>query len=293
MLRTLLRTMETVRWQSDTPLDLLACIARYTRWGIDPVNVVVDGAYHRVTPQGTTYRARQLADESIELLVDGAGDMALADLRHRLADGLPRPEAVAARVPAVARQLARIPGYRPPLVADPFEALVSAISAQQVNLTWAATTRRRLVARFGGQGELEGVTIPIFPSAKVMASADPSELRELQFTTRKAEYIIGVAQAAADGYLDDLGMMTDRAVIDHLTELRGIGRWSAEWLLARCLARPEVVAGGDLGVRKAVGFYVLDGDRLADEEEVRAAVEDWGDGTNWAIHLLLERLAEQ
>jgi DNA-3-methyladenine glycosylase II len=73
--------------------------------------------------------------------------------------------------------------------------------------------------------------------------------------------------------------------------LRGIGRWSAEWVLARTLGRPRVVAG-DLGVRKAVGLAYF-GNPQATELEVRRATEHWGESAGTAQALLLHALAEK
>jgi DNA-3-methyladenine glycosylase II len=72
--------------------------------------------------------------------------------------------------------------------------------------------------------------------------------------------------------------------------IRGIGRWSAEWVLARTLGRPRVVAG-DLGVRKAVGLAYL-GTTAPSEAEVRAATAHWGESAGVAQALLLHALAE-
>ena len=71
----------------------------------------------------------------------------------------------------------------------------------------------------------------------------------------------------------------------------GIGRWTAEWLLARTLGRPRVVAG-DLGVRKAVGAAYLEG-RMPSEAEVRAVTAHWGPAAGVAQQLLLHWLAAE
>jgi DNA-3-methyladenine glycosylase II len=82
-------------------------------------------------------------------------------------------------------------------------------------------------------------------------AADPAENRLLQFTSRKAEYIVRVAEEIASGRLTLAGLseLPDEEIVRHLTSLRGIGLWSAEWVLARTLGRPCVVAS-DLGVRR-------------------------------------------
>ena len=79
-------------------------------------------------------------------------------------------------------------------------------------------------------------------------------------------------------------------MIARLTALHGIGRWTAEWLLARTLGRPRVVAG-DLGVRKSVGMAYFE-DRMPSEAEVRQATAHWGEAAGVAQQLLLHSLSE-
>ncbi len=290
--------MHAFSWRSDHPLDFDACMRRYARWGPDPVNRYVDGVFTRVVtvPTGTVaYSALQEGDGSIAVSVTGAEDEALAraDLVHRLGESLPRAPLVdlAGRDQVIGDLWTRTPGYRPPLGSSPYESLVVAITAQQVNLAWANTTRTRLVERYGERLRWGDADLWRFPEPAALAEATTTELRELQFTWRKSEYLIGVATAAADGYFDGVADMDDDDVVAHLTALRGIGRWSADWLLARCLGRPHVVAAGDLGVRKAVGQIYLGREGPADEAEVRDVAASWGTAANWAAHLLLEELA--
>ncbi len=86
-----------------------------------------------------------------------------------------------------------------------------------------------------------------------------------------------------------LAGLDDEEVVERLVAFPGIGRWTAEWLLARTLGRPRVVAG-DLGVRKAVGAAYLDG-RMPSEAEVRAATAHWGPAAGVAQQLLLHWLS--
>ena len=241
---------------------------------------------------GTVWRARQVAN-TIEVDADGDEDLALRDLRARVADDLPwEPVAALASIDdRVSALVERRPGYRPPITPDPFEAIIGAISAQQVNLRWALTTKTRLVERFGTCREMGDVSVWAFPRPESLADVDPAELRAMQFTTRKSEYIVGVARAATDGWLDDLSERTNEDVVAHLTELRGLGRWTAEQVLARSLARPDAVAAGDLGVRKAISHLWHKSEELLDEATVRTTAETWGDAGNWVTHLLLEDLS--
>lgn len=92
---------------------------------------------------------------------------------------------------------------------------------------------------------------------------------------------MALAAAVATGALDleALCQQPDAEVIACLTACRGLGRWTAEWFLARTLGRPRVVTG-DLGVRKAVGAAYLNG-RLPSETEVRELTAHWGRRLAW------------
>jgi DNA-3-methyladenine glycosylase II len=177
-------------------------------------------------------------------------------------------------------------GFRPILHPNLLVALVRSISAQQVNLRWAATVRRRLAERFGDRHEFDGKVVYSLNAAR-LAALEIAEIRALQFTTRKAEYVINVARAVGSGDLviERLRAMADDEVIEAITAIRGLGRWSAEWILARTLGRPRVSAG-DLGVRKAVGKAYFGG-RMPSPDEVRQATAHWGDAAALAQELLL------
>ncbi len=276
-----------MKWTPGRPFALARWAARFTRWGNDPVNRFVDGTYHRVAG-GSAYRVRQDLDGTFEI-DDGA---ALPDFRARVADTLPwEPvEALAGRDDRVRRLLESHSTFRPVITPDPFEAVVGLVTAQQVNLTWALETKARLVHAFGTEHPSAYGTVWGFPSAERLATADPGELRAMQLTTRKAEYIVGLAQAAAAGAFAPVPAMGAVEAINHLMAQRGVGRWTAEQLLARCWARPEVAAPGDLGVRKAVSFHWFDSDTLLPEATVRDTTDSWGAAANLLSQLLLEEL---
>lgn len=194
--------------------------------------------------------------------------------------------------PVLARLDAQFPGIRQIRQLDLFTALIRCISAQQVNLRWAVTTRRRLAETFGIRHEVDGECVYSLDPVR-LACVEPLQIRALQFTMSKSEFIVAVARAIAEGTVrqDDLSRMGDDEVIAKLSTIRGIGRWSAEWVLARTLGRPRVVAG-DLGVRKAVGLAYL-GTPLPSENEVRRATDHWGPAAGVAQALVLHALGER
>ncbi len=203
---------------------------------------------------------------------------------------LPALSGLAERDEPVARLMRAYPGVVPVLFRDPFAALIRSISAQQVNLRWAATVRHRLAERYGERHPIDDRFVYRLDAAKLARAAVP-ELRALQLTNAKARSVIACAQAAQAGELQfaQLERAADEEVIAHLTGLRGIGRWSAEWFLARTLGRPRVVAG-DLGVRKAVGRLYGQA-QLPSENEVRRLTEHWRSAATLAQTLALHALA--
>jgi 3-methyladenine DNA glycosylase/8-oxoguanine DNA glycosylase len=124
--------------------------------------------------------------------------------------------------------------------------LVGAITSQQVSLFSALAIRNRLIERFGVQAREAWA----FPSRERLAGAREEELVEVGFSWRKAEYVVGLARSELD--LAALAGLPDGEVRARLVALRGIGEWTAEWFLARHLARPNAWPAGDLALRKAV-----------------------------------------
>ena len=190
------------------------------------------------------------------------------------------------RDPVLARLNRKFPGIRQVRQFDLFYGLLRAISAQQINLRWAATLRRRLAEAYGERLHVgEDFVYSLRP--EVVAAVGVQDLRALQFSTHKAESILGVAEALASRKLtqEDLAKMENADAMQALVALRGIGTWSAEWILVRCLGRARVVAG-DLGVKKAVAITYL-GKETASEDEVRRAVGHWGPHATVAQAILL------
>jgi DNA-3-methyladenine glycosylase II len=168
-------------------------------------------------------------------------------------------------------------GFRPPLAPDPFEALVTSITAQQVSLFSAFAIRSRLIERFGECGERAYA----FPTRQRLAAADEAELVAVGFSRRKAEYVIALARSELD--LHVLATLPDEEVKARLVARRGLGEWTADWFLARHLGRPRAWPAGDLGLRKAVARFYGDGD-------VRAAGARFDPFQNLTAHYLLTAL---
>ena len=226
------------------PFDFALSTERFRAFGVDRANVWHEGGLHRVAggrelriePAPGGVDAEPL-DRETEPIV-----RALVGLAFDL-----EPFYAWAAGDEVLRELVPpLVGFRPLLIPDPFEMLVGAITAQQVSLRSATAIRNRLIARFGTQ---VGVAWS-FPSRRRIASASEDELFAIGLTRRKSEYVVGLARSELD--LATLGALPDDEVKAKLVALRGLGEWTADWFLARHLARPHAWPWGDLALRKAV-----------------------------------------
>jgi DNA-3-methyladenine glycosylase II len=257
------------------PYDFELSTERYRAFGQDLANLWHEGALHRVIA-GREVRIAA-APDGVRIR---PGDRDLVDpVRHYLGEpfDLDGFAAFAATEPVLGTLADGLRGFRPPLALDPYETLVTSITAQQISLHAAFAVRNRLIQAFGEPFEHAWS----FPTRERMASAEPEELLALGFSRRKAEYAVGLARSDLD--LDGLALLSDDEIRARLVALPGIGEWTAEWYLARHLARPDAWPHGDLGLRKAVFHFY-------GEEDTRAAGDRFPGYRNLAAHYLLTGL---
>jgi DNA-3-methyladenine glycosylase II len=159
-------------------------------------------------------------------------------------------------------------GFHVPQGPSVFEGLVSAILGQQISGQVARTLRVLLMESYGESITVDGVTYYAFPHPEVLAAAGVEGLRDKKNSGRKSEYIAGIAEKLASGEIDLEGLYdkTDDEVIETLTALRGVGIWSAHWLLVRTLGRPDGFPHGDLALQKTLGDVANGGVRMTGEE---------------------------
>jgi DNA-3-methyladenine glycosylase II len=286
---------------ADGPLDAAATLSRYHLWGEDPANRLDGDVFRRilrVDGRLLPYEVRWsggVEDARLAVTVPdarGAQVERAATREVRRIFGLDFDLVgfyrLAKADPALGPLVEPLYGLRPTLSPTPLEMLVGSITAQQVNLSFAFTCRARLVRRWGTPVRVAGTELYAFPEATALASARVSELRALQYSTRKAEYIRDLARAIVSGSLDldALADAPNAAVIEGLTGLRGLGRWTADWYLARCCGRGDVCPAGDLAVRKAFEHYYGRG-RTLSEDAIRRRARKWAEYQNLAVHYLL------
>lgn len=233
------------------PYDFAVSTERFRTFGPDLANLWHDGALHRVVG-GRAVR--------IEAAPGGVNVEPLDDETRLVVSKLLGTEfelepfrVWAAEEPVLSGTVPRLAGFRPPVLPDPFEALVTSITAQQVSLRSALAMRNRLIERFGVQAG----PAYAFPTRERVSASTEDELFALGFSHRKAEYVLGLARDPID--LDALAFEADDEIRARLTAIRGLGPWTAEWFLARHLARPRAWPAGDLVLRKAAeSLYGVD-----------------------------------
>ncbi len=166
--------------------------------------------------------------------------------------------------------------------ADAYGALLRAIVGQQLSTKAAQTIYLRVLDLFGGSA----------PAPEQLLKASEADLRGAGLSGRKVEYIRDLASHLLSGELelDRLGELSDEEAIEEIVAVRGLGRWTAEMFLLFHLERPDILSGGDLGIRKAVQIeYRLD--EMPAPERVLEIGEPWRPHRSLASLYLWESLA--
>ena len=131
---------------------------------------------------------------------------------------------------------------------DPYQALVRSIISQQISWKAARAIRERFLAMFPDTD---------FPPPSQLALADPLELRKAGLSQRKAEYVVGIAQAFSDpDFLgDQIDLLSDAAVSEKLTSIRGVGQWTADMFMIFTLTRPDILPVNDQGIKNGMRIF--------------------------------------
>ena len=204
-----------------------------------------------------------------------------AKARKALAASDPTMAALVERVGKIdlATRLKRRQEERP---ADAYGALLRAIVGQQLSTKAARTIYLRVLDLFGGAT----------PSPEQLLDASEEDLRACGLSGRKTEYIRDLAAHVIGGELEleRLEELSDEEVIEEIVAVRGLGQWTAEMFLLFHLQRPDVLSGGDLGIRKAIQLeYGLE--EMPPPKRVLEIGEPWRPHRSLASLYLWESLA--
>ena len=179
--------------------------------------------------------------------------------------------------PLLAPLLRRFRGLRIAGYPSLWEALVTAVLSQQVNLSLAFGIRAHLATEFGRRRIVRGETFFAFPQPERIAAAGEQGLEGFRMSANKIRTVARLANGFSSGELSEskIAALPEEAAIEQLTEIKGIGRWTAETALLRGLARADAFPAGDLGIMKYLAEGLFEHGRRASESEMRLYAERW------------------
>lgn len=162
-------------------------------------------------------------------------------------------------------------------IPDLFEALTWAIIGQQITLSFAYTMKKRFVEQFGEKVVFEKETYWLYPTVQTVAALEVDDLRQLQFTTRKAEYVIEVAKKMATGELKKEGLLQMQEpgeMHKALTAIRGVGAWTADYVMMKSLQQATAFPIADVGLHNALKVQ-LGWQEKPSQEQIRQMAQNW------------------
>jgi DNA-3-methyladenine glycosylase II len=192
---------------------------------------------------------------------------------------------------AMAGLVDRFYGLHLPHTASVFEALILAVLGQQISTSVARIIRTLLIETFGPSAEFDGETYYAFPRPESIWASSPAELHTMKLTQRKSEYVHGLAGSTLDSTvgLERLGELPDAEIVQKLVALRGVGIWTAQWVLIRAVGRPDALPLGDLALRRIVSSLFRDGEDVNDAQ-VEDIAQRWSPYRTFATVYLFSAL---
>lgn len=193
-----------------------------------------------------------------------------------------------AKDPVLSKAKDDLYGLRPPKTESFYEALIIAITEQQISLRAAVAIRGRIAKRYGERINFQGREYYAFPSQHALASARARDLTRLGLSRRKAEYVTDFSRKVVSGEvnLEEIARSPTDELIKALTKIRGIGRWTAEYAIVRGLGRLDALPANDAALRRVVS-NLYHGGRNASEKDVRKLLGRWGQYKGYAAFYLL------
>lgn len=216
----------------------------------------------------------------------------LLELMFNLNNDLSRFYVMAERHRNLRPLIRRYIGFRPPRFPTVFEALVNAFSCQQISLDVGIILLNRLSERYGSAFRGEDPVMKAFPGPEDLQGLSSADLRPLGFSRQKGEAITGLASAVVRDDLDPetLVRKKNEQAIRYLLGIKGVGRWSAEYVLLRGLGRLDIFPGDDVGAQKNLQSFLHLHER-PHYEEIRKITRRWHPYAGLIyFHFLLDKL---
>lgn len=172
-------------------------------------------------------------------------------------------------------------------IPDLFEALCWGVLGQQINLAFAYSLKRQFVESFGDSIEWDGKKYWVFPPYERIAQLEPTDLAAIKMTVKKSEYIIGIARLMANGELskEQLKKMDFKEAEKSLIKIRGIGPWTANYVLMRCLRFQTAFPIDDVGLINSIKT-LRNMNQKPTKEEILALSIPWKNWESYATFYL-------
>lgn len=172
-------------------------------------------------------------------------------------------------------------------IPDLFEALCWGVLGQQINLAFAYSLKRQFVESFGDSIEWNGKKYWVFPPYERIAQLEPTDLAAIKMTVKKSEYIIGIARLMANGDLskEQLMKMNFKEAEKSLIKIRGIGPWTANYVLMRCLRFQTAFPIDDVGLINSIKT-LGNRNQKPTKEEILALSIPWKNWESYATFYL-------
>lgn len=172
-------------------------------------------------------------------------------------------------------------------IPDLFEALCWGVLGQQINLAFAYSLKKQFVEKFGDSIEWNGKKYWVFPTYERIAQLTPTDLADIKMTVKKSEYIIGIAKLMASGELsrEKLMKMNFKDAEKNLIKIRGIGPWTANYVLMRCLRFQTAFPIDDVGLINSIKI-VRNMERKPTKDEILELSLPWENWESYATFYL-------
>lgn len=173
--------------------------------------------------------------------------------------------------------IGRFKGLRLTRTGTVYEAMINAIIGQQISSMVAGVIREAFLKHYGLPLKVGQTTLYVFPEPEDVYRQGIETLKTLKLSGKKAEYIYEISQRSAQGELDyeELNPLSNDEIIQRFVAIRGIGIWTAEWVLLRSLGRMDAIPAGDLALQRMVAEFYFGKERITEKEVREFAKKHW------------------
>ena len=281
---------KTIEIYLTEPFSFSECLLFLNRSELEILHLIADGSLYKIVQIGEKNVLIRIKETQSSLIVDfPSNDFPWKNCRKvvqhveewlGLNNDIIGFYSMAKKDPLLRPLIEKYAGLRIIGIPDLFEALVWAVIGQQINLRFAYTLKKRLVERYGESLEFEGITYWTFPTLDKVVSLNIEDFKAMQFTSRKAETILEIAHAMKNGELSkDSLLLEDNAqnIYSKLTSIKGVGPWTAEYVMMKCFDIANAFPISDVGLHNALTnqMGLSQKPTLTDIKEMAEAWEGW------------------